>query len=634
MRKIELEVPENVEYISDWEGYRLPEGHCIVDKGVTGCGYTEFCLTNRDNVVLCSPRKLLLENKLDQHQGDRTIFYVNSDNIDKNDRDPLIQLTKDHLAFCRANSLPTKFMVTYDSVSLVIDVLREKGLLENFKFVVDEMQSIFLDSHFKAEVESDFIEYLQECPNVIYLSATPMLDKYLELLDEFKDLDFYHLSWKNSKYTETVNVQRKRTSTLSYECKKIISEYLEGKFPMRLDLEKTPVYSKEAVFYFNSLTDITRIIKSTGLSPYQADVICSDTEDNRKKLAKIGFKISKVPLRDEPRKMFTFCTRSVYIGADFYSPCASSYIFADPNYSCLALDISLDLPQIIGRQRLKENLFKNDITIFYKIISGQNLYDRAEFDAALEEKRLSTQALLSAFDKVGDGREKEELIYKFIDSISVSKYSRDFVSISKKQGVPVYNRLIDLAYQRAWEVSQREYQDSITVTRSITKLGYVVNSEANDEKEAILGEFKREFLEDRNFQRRMKLYCEFMDQYKSDPYIVNSISYWIDPCIDAYYNFFGTEGCRAVSYREFLLKDRINDFMKTDKMRDAVYETFQVGQKYSSKYIKEKLKEFHNEFGIKATPKATDLEEYYDLKPAQIFTKGKRDRGFLILGEK
>ena len=74
--------------------------------------------------------------------------------------------------------------------------------------------------------------------------------------------------------------------------------------------------------------------------------------------------------------------------------------------------------------------------------------------------------------------------------------------------------------------------------------------------------------------------------------------------------------------------------MKTDKMRDAVYETFQVGQKYSSKYIKEKLKEFHNEFGIKATPKATDLEEYYDLKPAQIFTKGKRDRGFLILGEK
>lgn len=50
--------------------------------------------------------------------------------------------------------------------------------------------------------------------------------------------------------------------------------------------------------------------------------------------------------------MFTFCTRTVYLGADFYSLCARSFIFSDSNIDSLAVDISEDLPQILGRQRL------------------------------------------------------------------------------------------------------------------------------------------------------------------------------------------------------------------------------------------------------------------------------------------
>ena len=58
MEKIKLEVPYGIQYISEWKEYKIPRGdHFIVDKGVTGCGYTEFCLTNSDNIILCSPRK-------------------------------------------------------------------------------------------------------------------------------------------------------------------------------------------------------------------------------------------------------------------------------------------------------------------------------------------------------------------------------------------------------------------------------------------------------------------------------------------------------------------------------------------------------------------------------------------------
>ena len=73
--------------------------------------------------------------------------------------------------------------------------------------MIDEFQSIFLDSFFKSDVELDFVECLQNCPNVIYLSATPMLDKYLDRIDQFKDLLFYKLDWSKTGYVETMLIK-------------------------------------------------------------------------------------------------------------------------------------------------------------------------------------------------------------------------------------------------------------------------------------------------------------------------------------------------------------------------------------------------------------------------------------------
>ena len=74
LRKEKIIVPKNVRFISNWEGFELPNKPSIIDKKVPGCGFTEYCLTNNENVVLCSPRKLLLNNKYRQHLGE--VFYV------------------------------------------------------------------------------------------------------------------------------------------------------------------------------------------------------------------------------------------------------------------------------------------------------------------------------------------------------------------------------------------------------------------------------------------------------------------------------------------------------------------------------------------------------------------------------
>ena len=80
MEKKDIIVPKGIRYIGDWEGFDIEnyEGPYIMNKTLTGCGFTEYCLTNDKDIVLISPRRFLLENKEDQHQGD--VYYFRNDN--------------------------------------------------------------------------------------------------------------------------------------------------------------------------------------------------------------------------------------------------------------------------------------------------------------------------------------------------------------------------------------------------------------------------------------------------------------------------------------------------------------------------------------------------------------------------
>ena len=576
MNKNIIKVPgnKNIKYISEWNEYEIPKGHCIVDKGVTGCGYTEYCLTNNLPIVLCSPRKLLLENKSDQHKGDPNIKYLKNDISDISSIHELKTIVKNHIFLCDDENLPVKLLVTYDSCHYIIDILKEMGILGEFYFIVDEFQSIFLDAFFKSEVEFDFVDYLQDCPNVIYLSATPMLDKYLEKLDTFKNLPFYELDWSETDNLDTIILQRKFTTSLSKECEKIVEKYLNNKFPFTYTSDKRIVFSKEVVFYFNSVSSITRVIKNKNLKPEQVNIICADDENNKKKLRSLsrelgynprkgeGFVIGKIPLKNESNKMFTFCTKTAYIGSDFYSDCASSYIFADPNIKSLALDISLDLPQIVGRQRDRENPFKNTISIFYKTTT--EIQTREEFDGIQNERRNETRILLEGFQNLTP---EQQIAYtkKLRDGIEVSKYSDDFVSISNKTGQPVHNHFIELAHERSWEISQKDYQDQISVTKIMEDKGYTVTEEGRyiqDDPEFL--RFKYDFETASQFSEKLGIYCNYLDRYKDNLRLCGYIMFYVkNPDFQKYYSHYGTKGCKAKKFRKQDLESGLKSSLTT-----------------------------------------------------------------------
>lgn len=651
MNKVILKIPYGIQYISQWKDYCYPKGKIIVDKGVTGCGYTEYCLNNDVPLVLCSPRRILLENKRDQHAADTNILYLENGIHDFNDVVGFQEIVKDHLAHCtlRVDPLTPKFMITYDSLYYLVEVLKNLGRLGNFSFVVDEFQSIFLDAFFKPSVEFDFVEILKNCPNVLYLSATPMMEKYLDKISEFRNLPYQVLDWSESGYIECVKIYRKIIKSIPKECAEIINNFRSGQFPT-IQKDGRVYESKEAVFYVNSIKEIGKILKTAALAPEEINILCANDSLNQKKLNQVsrslgykvrqgqGFKIGKVPLPGEPRKMFTICTKTVYIGADFYSDCASSYVFADPNLQCLALDISLDLPQIVGRQRDKSNPFKNNVEMFYRILRFEEIEDRQAFDLLQIARLNESDMFLNIYRKdLANDPSKQALMRKYAETfISVDRYSSNFVSISKATNEPVYNTFIELAHERAWEVSQRDYQDSINVTRALIGAGFITNNSEKADNE-VVANFYQIFNRLSLYQDKLKYYCDFMDKGYSPRIVLQINTKLDDPTYEKYYGIFGSAGCRARQYIKIRLEEDVRNISKInqDEYINALKGTFVVGQSYSKQFIKCTLGNLYKNYSVTSNPKASDLGQWFELEDCKVKDSNKKwVNGFKIVSLK
>lgn len=444
---IVVEVPKGYRYISEIPDFKINDFPHILNKQIPGCGFTEYCIDpakNSEDIILCSPRKILLKNKYDQHVGDVFLVENKYEQETRTDKDltkiekerggsifveekvptkeEIEQAEKEKAGFfnglredlkkyiigCRFLKKPVKILVTYDSFRIVKDIIKSIDELDNFRVIVDEFQSIFTDSRFKPDTEMVFVKNLQEVKKLCYVSATPMMKKYLNQLDEFKDLPYYELDW------EALDQDRVRKPKLTLKGMKamytvvgpIIKKYLGGDFNYKFvkdnNGEVVKVESKEVVFYVNSVANITNLIKRAKLKPDQVNILVADTPDNSKKIKKrLGrkFNIGRVPLRNEPRKMFTFCTRTVYLGADFYSDNAQTVVLSDANLETLAVDISLDLPQILGRQRLRENPWKDEATVYFRHLLDKNKINEKSFDERIDWKLKKTGNLLTIFDE-------------------------------------------------------------------------------------------------------------------------------------------------------------------------------------------------------------------------------------------
>lgn len=98
----------------------------------------------------------------------------------------------------------------------------------------------------------------------------------------------------------------------------------------------------------------------------------------------------------------------------------------------------------------------------------------------------------------------------------------------------------------------------------------------------------------------------------------------------------GIDKCKAMSYKfgDMDRKLNITDFDR-DRLRPFIYNMFDVGKSYSKADIKATLAGLYKSIDYRATAKASDLRNYFDIKLC-IFTgeSGKKINGFKILSKK
>ena len=673
MIKSTIKVPKGIRYINQWDSFSLPTHPCIINKQITGCGFTEYCLTNQDNVILCSPRKILLENKADQH-GDSVLYaksgldmFVNFEKdlttgTKKPDKDKESNLTNEEIRniisefkngiqqyyqTCVMNGKPCKILVTYDSFRHVKAALGDQ--MKYFYVVVDEFQSIFTDAKFKSTTEIEFIGQLQGIQKLSFVSATPYMDKYLEMLDEFKNLPYYELDWETED-SSRVSIPKLNTHSCSRSilpaAQDVVKKYLDGEFETTViikDEKIQNVESREAVLYVNSVKNICDIISRCGLKPENTNILCANTEDNDNKLAKaFGYKslsnfrkltgletcIGKVPTRDEPNKMFTICTRTVYLGADFYSTNARTFIFSDANIDSLTVDITIDLPQILGRQRLEENPWKNRAELYYKTIKEG--ISEEEFTKLIEDKKRRSENLLKAYRESSDNEVKHDLSISYQILAKTLNYSNDYIAVNTHGGsdlIPTFNNLVMINDMRSYEVQQVDYKDRFRVFNA---LGNQISN--SDLVKKILQEFENQ----QYFTGKMKyLYSLNMDEEIAKQVLDNIY----DTRFAKYYWTISASRAGTLHYSSGNLEAEYNNIVNPVDtsgvelaVREKILQTFLVNNKYTKPDIKESLRKIYIELGYEKTPKASDLDEYFEIKLCKaVGLSGKQDNGFKII---
>lgn len=612
MKKEMIKIPANIKYLTEREKFieefgkpfELPNG--ILNKEIPGCGATTVALTDEHKTIICSPRNELLKNKHEQYPD--TLLVIGG--VD----------TKEIETYLQTAELP-KILVSYDSVYKLIGCIKYKS---DWRVVVDEFQCLLADSSFKSEIELHFLDNSRSFPYVTFLSATPILDKYLEQIDHFKDMNYYQLDWEEK---DIVRVYRERTKNPINAALEIVRYYQNGNYPS-VYVNGERIYSKECVIFLNSVNNIVNIIKQTELKPEEVNIIVGNSDDNDKQIARIGegFKRGRIPLKGETHKKFTFCTSTAYAGCDFYSTNAATFVISDCNRPNTAVDIATELVQIAGRQRLACNPFRQFLTFVYNVNAEE--VEQETFNEHLCRKVNVTLDEIRDNNNAGEALRAKRIkdFRRIPDNV---KYQDSYTMYDEQKGEFVFNRLAYVNEQYCFDVQKFNYQNGVIVKKLLQDSSFDVSE---NQTYAVYQEQLKHLIKKEPFVDRMQAYCEYRAK---QGLIVNLAMSTLEskyPELRYYYEALGVDRIKALNYKEKKLLNEIHIMKTKNKIRHELHGIIHIGDRILTTDIQQTLHDVYDRLGIDKSLKATDLNEFFEIHPVKIPTANGRKNGFEIRG--
>lgn len=624
----QIDMPKGCRYMSDDDrllnGMLPLDSKFILNKTVTGCGGTSLFLNSDLPIVIVSPRIQVLKEKHLQYP-DCFLFHIPL----CNDREDAIQQKMSDLntylichhgnsPFCQ-QSRPAKILVTLDSSDKILSVIESCGLTDNFLFVLDEFQCLMGDAAFKGSTDMNFLISLDSrVKRICYLSATPIPDLFLDYIPQLSGILYYKLEWDPDVIEEPTlkEVMMKKGETAEKLCSQLIQRYRKKGYFERKVVQGNIVYSREACIFLNEVKSIRNIIKQNNLKPEEVTILCSESKASD--LPK-GYTIGGLCTdKNNPKnKTFTFCTKASFEGVDFYSDNASTYIFINAGKEWQTLDIMLDIPQILGRQRLDANPFRHDATIYYKTMP--EIMTEDEFRQKQEAMNQKSDSILKTFNNASEDV-KNLLLELYRAKALENKFVDDYVDLIQENGHTTigFNYLVMVAKWNQWYQRNYYYSNSCQL---LTSIQTVVGMRQRPEE---VKQFEKWYYKASD-KDKLAGYANFINQYPQYfPLILQNP--FIDFKYHDWYDKLGYQTLHNLNFQETSVEKCYKEHCLLEPIKDACRQEFKIGVLYSKQEVKSKLQQIYDGLGlIGKTAKATELALYIPIKHRQQMTdSGKR----------
>lgn len=622
-----LNVPQGTQYLSKRSALLnlLPQtGKYILNKVNTGCGGTTLFLESTEPCILVSPRSNVLYSKSEQFPN----AHLFRTRTDKDTSVPVLKnRLSDYIYNCgsfintpwNSQRKVPKILVTIDSYTYVAEQLSYMGILDKFIVLVDEFQCILGDSKFKGRTELEFLHNLRGVKSVCYMSATPIDESYIEYIPEFNDVStYYRLKWDPSVMKQQNLDMRPYKPHQSSKgiCKEIIDEYRKNGFFARKIINGQEVQSHEVVIFLNDVRTILQIIIENRLPPNDVNVLCSSGNKYVKDLKTLKVHVGE--LVTDPNNpvncTFTFVTRASFEGVDFYSRSAFTYIFSDAILSWNRYDLIVDVPQILGRQRLDQP-FKNDAVLYYRPESktAKALNDMAK---RIIEKSHKTERWIAKYNSCGDVVIREMLKDGIDKRSDQTRYEDDYVEfVDDIHGgyVVKQNYLVQCTEIRDWQLASQVYGSSTNIIKTLvngTSISVTNACGCNQSSgSSVLDKFKDDFFKATTFPDKMRIYSDMRSQHpKHDVDLYQNP--FIDFCYHEAYDVLGAKRIKTLRYREKDIRQATASHHLVSCVVNECKSVFLPGQCYRLPEVKNILQAIYNKVGFSANAKADDITKF------------------------
>lgn len=231
-------------------------------------------------------------------------------------------------------------------------------------------------------------------------------------------------------------------------------------------------------------------------------------------------------------------------------------------------DIENYLPK--GNSSKKKYLkYKNNIKEILKYISNIPCRDIKKFNILCEE----------IFDILGD---------KIIDN----EYTMDYLKLRfGEEKIEEYNKIIESR-------NSGIYCDDLITNQKVSRFMEEYNSLSEARKKLIL-------------------LCESNLSSEAIQVVLAQIPE--SDYIRSYYENLGPQRLKALGYRKSSIEKELGIVtFSWELLRDSIYSEFKEGEKYSLSNLKDKLGSIYSSINYKSTPKANDIENWFETRVCQV----------------